>query len=279
MGSGNSKNKEEIKNDALISNFSNINLNFEEKEKIPVNSVKRLECQVPKDRIDSENVNAYITINKPSNQTLKDIISSNEILIKDLPDNRAEVQDASKYPFCCIGLITGKYLDKSTSTNDTIKKIKIVEGTGALISPRHVLTCAHNVYNREIKYEYFDLVFNLELDKPYFLKKIKVVKAYYPEEYNDQLYEDYALLELGENVEGFGFFGLEPSFSFPINTSYYLYGYPETKCLNSNYSLWGMEGKSNSNGIKLWSKNQVLMYNVFHAEKGQSGSPIIFKRN
>lgn len=171
MGSGNSKNTKEIKKDSFVTNYTNITLSTEEKEKIPINSIKRLECQVPKNRIDNQNINTYKFKNGLDLNTEKledNSIPNNEILIKDLPDRRAEVLDSSKYPYCCIGLVTGKYLDQVASKHISGQKIKIVEGTGALISPKHVLTCAHNVYNSEIKYEYFDLVFHIELDKPYF---------------------------------------------------------------------------------------------------------------
>ena len=47
--------------------------------------------------------------------------------------------DTRKYPYSCIGLITGRFDDKYYS------------GTGCLIGPKIVLTCAHNVYDREKK--------------------------------------------------------------------------------------------------------------------------------
>ena len=60
-----------------------------------------------------------------------------EALIENFPDSREEIKDTEKYPYCCIGLITGKFGKD------------FYHGTGFLIGPRIVLTCAHNLYDRK----------------------------------------------------------------------------------------------------------------------------------
>ena len=47
-----------------------------------------------------------------------------------------EIEDTKIYPYCSIGLLTGKFGEKEYF------------GTGCLIAPSVVLTCAHNLYNR-----------------------------------------------------------------------------------------------------------------------------------
>jgi V8-like Glu-specific endopeptidase len=51
-------------------------------------------------------------------------------------ERRNKVEDARKYPYCCIGLITGQ------------AKGSRFKGTGFLIGPNIILTCAHNCYSR-----------------------------------------------------------------------------------------------------------------------------------
>ena len=57
-----------------------------------------------------------------------------EALMKNIPDTREQVKDAKEFPYCCIGLVTGKF------------GTQFYHGTGCLIGPRTVLTCAHNLY-------------------------------------------------------------------------------------------------------------------------------------
>ena len=59
-----------------------------------------------------------------------------EARFKNVPDTREKVKDVREYPYCCIGLVTGKFGNN------------VYQGSGCLISPRIVLTCAHNLYDR-----------------------------------------------------------------------------------------------------------------------------------
>ena len=47
-----------------------------------------------------------------------------------------KVEDPNQYPYSAIGLITGKFGPF------------FYHGTGFLISPKIVLTCAHNLFDR-----------------------------------------------------------------------------------------------------------------------------------
>ena len=53
-----------------------------------------------------------------------------------------QVQDTSKYPFSCTGLIIGQD-----------HKGELYFGTGFLIGSRVVLTCAHNCYDKKVARE------------------------------------------------------------------------------------------------------------------------------
>ena len=64
-----------------------------------------------------------------------------EALIENISDSRELIKDTEEYPYCCIGLVTGKF-DNNFSY-----------GTGFLIGPRIVLTCAHNIYNKKREME------------------------------------------------------------------------------------------------------------------------------
>ena len=61
----------------------------------------------------------------------------NEIVIK--PDKRTKIDDTTLYPYCCIGMVNIFFGGKP------------YYGTGILISGRIVLSCAHNIYNRDMK--------------------------------------------------------------------------------------------------------------------------------
>ena len=80
------------------------------------------------------------------------------------------IENTRGYPYRCIGQIVGKFGNLQ------------YKGTGCLISPNIVLTCAHNIYKRKLKQKVNDMKF-----KPGFNGKVgkffNVKKAYYPEEY------------------------------------------------------------------------------------------------
>ena len=59
-------------------------------------------------------------------------------------------------------------------------------GSGCLISSRIVLTCAHNIYDRASKKEGKHLEFTLEINGKKYGQRVKVKKAFYPEEYAEK---------------------------------------------------------------------------------------------
>ena len=62
-------------------------------------------------------------------------------------ERRKKVEDGRKYPYCCIGLITGQ------------TKGARFKGTGFLIGPNIILTCAHNCYSRKSEEKCHNLKF------------------------------------------------------------------------------------------------------------------------
>lgn len=59
-------------------------------------------------------------------------------------DLRDIVPDSFIYPFSCVGMLRVKYPKKEKDKN-------MVRGTGFLIKPNLILTCAHNFYHLETR--------------------------------------------------------------------------------------------------------------------------------
>ena len=75
------------------------------------------------------------------------------------------------YPYCCIGVITGKFGQYP------------FHGSGCLIASRVVLTCAHNLYDQKHKREPTDLMFTPGMNGKLGREPIKVKRFHYSEEY------------------------------------------------------------------------------------------------
>ena len=90
-------------------------------------------------------------------------------------------------------------------------------GSGCLISSRIVLTCAHNIYDRESKKEGKKLEFTLEINGKKYGQKVKVIKYFYPKEYIEKGLEeaskyDYGVLQLEDSLEdAYGYIGIDTS--------------------------------------------------------------------
>ena len=69
-----------------------------------------------------------------------------------IQDTRTRIENTKEYPYCCIGLVTGKLRGRP------------FHGTGCLITSRIVLTCAHNLYDRYYKEEYTEIKFSPGVD-------------------------------------------------------------------------------------------------------------------
>jgi len=165
------------------------------------------------------------------------------------------------------------------------RKIKIKDrnnntylGTGTLISSNIVLTCAHNVYDLEYKYEYSNIEFFPALNDGVYLHSSKVKKICYPEEYtkyhmdNEYRFQyDYAILFLEENYEdNYGYFGIKIHSDEMIDSEFSLYGYPGDKEFGTQ--LWGMEGT-------VQVTDSLYTYNTIDTSGGQSGSALFKKNN
>jgi Ran GTPase-activating protein 1 len=152
-------------------------------------------------------------------------------------------------------------------------------GSGTIIGPQLVLTCAHNVYSRDT---------GIALDK----KKIsfypgmngllvpfgvhKVIEAYYPEEYKDNENEDYALLVLDNRIGDYtGYFGIQQYNRESLsNIQAKIYGYPALKTGQREYDhyLWGMEGPFQLNEYD-------MIDHTIDTSGGQSGSAIYLEED
>ena len=96
-------------------------LNTKPIEQIHPHSSIILECKLKQEDEDSDGDDGDI---------------KNEAMIKKQPDNRIQIPNSKLYPYCCIGVITGKFGKYP------------FHGTGFLVASNVVLTCAHNLYDR-----------------------------------------------------------------------------------------------------------------------------------
>ena len=118
-------------------------------------------------------------------------------------DTRKKVENSEEYPYCCIGLITGKFGSS------------FYHGSGCLIGPRIVLTCAHNLYYREQEEEAVELEYTPTVNGDQ-RESIKIKKCYFPQTYKTTKEEklinenDIGLLELEKDIEEtYGYLGID----------------------------------------------------------------------
>lgn len=150
-------------------------------------------------------------------------------------------------------------------------------GSGTLISPRIVLTAAHNLYDYEKKERAVELRFLPAINgKSLSFPEPKVVEFYYPKTYTQSKKEDYGILVLDTPIgEQTGYFGLavlpsEKLKELEINVT----GYPGDKVKDKDryYEMWGMKGKP-VNLDDGYIQYEIDTYN------GQSGSGVTYQEN
>ena len=107
----------------------------------------------------------------------------------------SEIKNTEEYPYCSVGLVSGKMCGQNYN------------GTGCLIAPNIVLTCAHNLVDRSSKKEPVkgSLKFTPGASGSNNTKPSVEVKSYYfPGEYTlekDYQKYDIGVLELEEKLE------------------------------------------------------------------------------
>jgi V8-like Glu-specific endopeptidase len=181
------------------------------------------------------------------------------ILIKNSPakDARTKVENTRDPLYSFHAQITAKFRNK------------IYGGSGALVGPHHLLTCAHNVYKNKKKMWATDITVYPALNgKQEPFGEVKVTKIYTFTQYtqNKDSSYDLALLILEKSVGKYtGWAGL---LAAPDNTLFQqeinLYGYPGDKNFTE---MWGMKHK-----IKQIHPEQFEY--LIDTYGGQSGSPI-----
>ena len=90
-------------------------------------------------------------------------------------------------------------------------------GTGCLIASKIVLTCAHNLYDRELKLktDLEHLKFSPAVSGDSGQPSVQVKKFYFPEEYikakdGEELQHDFGIVELEEEMEEmYGYLGID----------------------------------------------------------------------
>ena len=159
---------------------------------------------------------------------------------------------------------------------------KNYEASAVMIFPMVALTAAHNLYDRNIKEYAKELLFipGKNGDEAKF-GSYKVLKYYFPLEYKDDEFEDYAILFLERGDEEIcpglvtGFFGLKVINNIKEieNQILSICGFPGDKLNNNDDSeMWKMDIEFNKKNFKI--ENGVLSYKIF-TYGGQSGSGVI----
>ena len=171
---------------------------------------------------------------------------------------QVDVQDAQKYPYCCIGLLTFR-LGPS-----------VYFGTGFLVGPSTVMTCAHNCFDRFFEREFEDIKFSPAAEHGNG-SSYQVRRMIYGDEYCSSSEKccpyDYALLELEKDLsEEYGFLGVNLEKHNANDERIEIVGY-----CKEDAKEWRM---ATASGPCLGTTTEFLKYQV-PTSHGQSGSPIL----
>ena len=159
-------------------------------------------------------------------------LSNEEKLFRNEPDTRKQILNTDEYPYCCIGLISGQLGGQEYC------------GTGCLISGRVVLTCAHNIYDRQSEKNEINLTF-VPGAKGKKGREYKVIKTYYSFEFRVEGDEssqfDYCVMELEEDLGSrYGWIGIDArKENLKKVEEVEICGYP---CDKDIYTMWNARG-------------------------------------
>jgi V8-like Glu-specific endopeptidase/Ran GTPase-activating protein (RanGAP) involved in mRNA processing and transport len=177
-------------------------------------------------------------------------------------DLMRRVNNPEDWPFCVHGRFTAQLPDGT------------LMATGTMIGPELVLTCAYNVFMHEIG--------EIRKDSMRFYPgmngrhatygSIAIKEVYYPEEYKDNINEDYALLVLEKEVgELTGYFRIyEGSKDKLEGRTGNLYGYPADR---HDHYLWGTEGF-----FKIDNRSDKIKHYI-DTSSGQGGSSLYIEES
>ena len=185
-------------------------------------------------------------------------------------ENNQQEKPKVNYPLSAIGLLKCDYGNGF-----------YIYGTGTLISPSMVLTCAHILYNPVMKKKAENVTFYMNLNNGLFLNESHVDTFVYPETFemkDNNIEDDYGVCVLHSNLGDVGgYLGICP-FDKEENLNGFFYGYAIgniKKYFDSNvdvlnfFNIQGVEMD-----IRLDESEKKIIYIGVNTKNGQDGSPI-----
>lgn len=198
-------------------------------------------------------------------------------------DSRKKVGDVRLFPYTSLVFITAKFLNDTDCGGAQLDRNY---GTGALISSTHILTAAHNVYNRKTQRKCQSVDIQIGRDgetdgvRQNGIKHTAVmVNSPYQNssDLNDEetVAGDFAVICLGKGVDyNRGYFGIHSANeAFLQKSNLNLVGYPgqyifDKKTGSIFPELRELAGKAES------FNNLGVFYHQIQSSRGQSGAPI-----
>ncbi len=217
--------------------------------------------------LDSSNIDRSIKAKPAQFRPLYEELDHNcyfegAVRMKNGEDGRSAVEDTTIYPYSAHGRLVMMFNGKTSY------------GSGTLISSRYALTAAHNVYSRRFRKEADSIYFIPALngrDCPYGI--IGVRRHFYPNEFKEGRTEDYAILELEEDIgNSVGIINMKIFEEHEINgIEYSIYGYPGYINGVDNNLQYGMSGL-----VTVHHQDKTLLKYQIDTDKGQGGSSICY---
>lgn len=184
------------------------------------------------------------------------------------------IKSPAEFPYCTYGLLN------MTFTKDN--KPRFMFGTGALVGPRHVLTAAHNLYDRKQSLgPASSIIFSPGKNgqgscQSFKVTHFMVVKEWIDEKQGKRNFFDFGMAildkDVGYEVGWLGILSTPLDFLNKLLPPIEIYGYPgqiSQGHLNTHYEMAGLPGY-----LEKQSENDYQLKYKISTDHGQSGSTV-----